>query len=432
MYQAKNPPANSLLASPTPWGVFFGRRGSQYVVKPEDMDGHVLVAGIPGSGKSSCVAIPTLQSWQGSAFGIDLKGELYEHTHQHRRNVKVFAPQDKTSPYRYDPYVFLNQSVNPAQDALAIAQAILPLPPNAREPFWIKTAQLLLTGAILHFHHQKYNFIDALRKIQSYSPDALIKIIAESPNDTAKPFATTLVGADNKLVSGISAEISRAILVLITNNDITNVLTPEQSKHIISPADLESGHDIYIKIPIHLLHQWKPLLTLMVNQFITFFKQRSKSRDNRPILFMLAEFPSLGKVPAITDTLPIIRSKKITICLIIQSLAQLKLIYGRDAQEVIADTCAFKAVLGATGPSTQEYFSKLVGTYDKIRPSQTYNKNAYGTPSGSSTSFADDNEKRIIKPEEFAYLQDIILLYPLPLNFCRVQKQFHYTKNKTA
>jgi hypothetical protein len=80
----------------------------------------------------------------------------------------------------------------------------------------------------------------------------------------------------------------------------------------------------------------------------------------------------------------------------------------------------------------QEYFSKLVGTYDKIRPSQTYNKNAYGTPSGSSTSFADDNEKRIIKPEEFATLQDIILLYPLPLNFCRVQKQFHYTKNKTA
>lgn len=46
-------------------GFFFGIRktndGSMhYIGKPQNKDGHILVIGGPGSGKSSCIAIPTL------------------------------------------------------------------------------------------------------------------------------------------------------------------------------------------------------------------------------------------------------------------------------------------------------------------------------------------------------------------------------------
>ena len=66
------------IQSPTPCGVVFGRHGEKYIVKPYDADGHVLVVGGVGSGKSSCVAIPTLRSWKHTTFAIDIKGELYE------------------------------------------------------------------------------------------------------------------------------------------------------------------------------------------------------------------------------------------------------------------------------------------------------------------------------------------------------------------
>jgi len=79
--RAKNPPVNRQLASSEPHGVFFGKYENQYVVKPEDMDGHVLVCGGTGTGKSSCVAIPTLRNWRGTIFAIDIKGELYTNTH---------------------------------------------------------------------------------------------------------------------------------------------------------------------------------------------------------------------------------------------------------------------------------------------------------------------------------------------------------------
>jgi len=149
---------------------------------------------------------------------------------------------------------------------------------------------------------------------------------------------------------------------------------------------------------------------------------------NRPILMLLDEFPMLGKIPEIvTDALPILRSKKVTVCLIVQSLAQLELIYGRAARKVIADTCAFKAVLGATDPETQKYFSQLVGTYEKLKKQYTQSYNTFDTHSGSSIQSSAEDGRPVIKPEEFGTLQkDLILLYPLPFNFCRVEKRPHY------
>jgi len=429
-FEAKNPPANRQLASAKPRGVFFGKRRNQYVVKPEQTDGHVLVVGIPGSGKSSCIAIPTLRHWQGSVFAVDVKGELYAKTRQHRKNIKIFEPQNEKTNYYYDPYVFLAKSNNTAQEARAIAQAIIPLPHDVKEPFWIESAQIILTGAILHYYDAKCTFIQTLVEIQSKSPKALISVVSESVCVKAALCVKPFVDMDGKVLAGISAEISRGITTLITDDEIVKALSCEEGREIISPADLEKGLDIYVKIPENLLRQWKNLLTLMVNQFITFFERRGESRDNRPILFLLDEFPRLGKIPAITDALATLRSKNITICLIVQSLAQLEMIYGNEARKVIADTCAYKAVLGATDADTQEYFSKLVGTFEKVRATQTQSRDFVGAATGSSSSFSEDIEKRIIKPEEFAYLREIILLYPLPLNFCRVQKQPYYEADK--
>jgi type IV secretion system protein VirD4 len=436
--EAKNPPVNEQLLSAQPHGVHFGTQNKQYVIKPEDMDGHILVCGIPGSGKSTCIAIPTLRNWKGSIFAIDIKGELYENTKKYRRqNIKLFDPKNfdpknKENTYSYDPFVFLNESTNIAQEARAIAEAIIPLPHDAKEPFWIKSAQMLLTGAILHFHDEKKTFIETLKNIQMFKPKELITFIAESRCEKAVLCVKSLTDIDGKVLAGIATEMSCGIINIVTDDDIVAALTPQEGHEPITPADLQSGSDIYIKVPLNLIDQWKPFLTLIVNQFISFFKRRSESPDNRPILCMLDEFPLIGKIPAVTDTLPVIRSKKVTICLIIQSIAQLKLIYGHDAQEVIADTCAFKAVLGATDPSTQEYFSKLVGTYEKTLGGGSQGSDPYlGAPTGSSKSYSEGNERRSIKPEEFATLRnELILLYPLPYNFCRVRKLPYYPPAK--
>jgi type IV secretion system protein VirD4 len=105
------------------------------------------------------------------------------------------------------------------------------------------------------------------------------------------------------------------------------------------------------------------------------------------------------------------------------------MIYGRTVRKVIADTCAFKAVLGATDAETQRYFSQVVGTYEKLREQINTNYSNLGVQSGNSTQSSFDDGRPIIRPEEFATLKDIILMYPLPFNFCQVQKQPYYQEN---
>jgi type IV secretion system protein VirD4 len=105
-------------------------------------------------------------------------------------------------------------------------------------------------------------------------------------------------------------------------------------------------------------------------------------------------------------------------------------IYGKVSASVIADLCDFKIVLKATDTETQEYFSKLVGTYDEIKTSTTVNRHAfwgYTTGSSTSTSTAD---RRAIKPEEFAVIEEPVLLHAIPnallKTFFFVQKQPYY------
>ena len=406
----------SPLQSQNPQGVVFGRQSKRYITKPETTDGHVLVVGGVGSGKSSCVAIPTLRAWRECAFVIDIKGELYEKTRQYRPNIIVLNPLNSSS-FGYDPYFCLYHSNNPAQEARAIAQAIIPLPPDTKDPFWIESAQNIFTASILHFSGMGLSFLETIRQIQSLAPKELIAEICEGE---AQYFVSSMRNMDERALSSIVAEISKNVVHFVTDRNLISVLSRKSN---ITPADLEYGNDIYIQIPEHLLRQWKNLLTLIVNQFLTHFEQRSELHA-RPILFLLDEFPRLGKVNAMLDGLATLRSKKISICLIIQSLAQLDTIYGHNERKVISDTCAYKAILSATDADTQEYFSRLVGTYDKeVTQHGTQSSPFIGFPKGQSTN-TYEQEKRIIKPEEFAMLKDIVLL--TPFGNLRVDKMPYY------
>jgi len=114
----------------------------------------------------------------------------------------------------------------------------------------------------------------------------------------------------------------------------------------------------------------------------------------------------------VATALTTLRSKKITICLIIQSLAQLDLLYGPAQRRVILDNCAYKAILGASDAETQEYFSRLVGTVEATRQGQSTSYAADGDEQRGHTISQHTVDRRIVQPHEFATLRDVVLLTP--------------------
>lgn len=402
-------------------GVVFGKQGGKYAVMPETTDGHILIVGGAGSGKTAAVAIPTLMSWKERVFAIDIKGELYEKTKKARgeSTIKVFNPTDRNA-YGYDPYFMLKNSSDIASEARQLAMSICPLSAEVKDPFWIKSAQNMLTGFIVYLFGQGLSFAESMTIIKSQPVKALVGQIMSDTDQRAIIEISQFDGMDDKTLSGVFTELSNHITVFATSDDLQRALSGEGA--CITPADLEGGYDIFCCIPEHKLEEWKDLLGMMCNQFLKSFERRGEGKK-KPILFLIDEFPRLGKIETICNGLATLRSKKIHIALIVQSKSQLNAIYGKDVAEVIADNCSYKAILKASEPNTQEWCSKLVGTFDKKKVSSNYNADVLGVGKGQGTS-ASTEEKRIIKPEEFAYLQDVVCVFPN--GYKRLQKANYY------
>ena len=456
---------------------FFGIRdhhGTQktyYIGKPQDKDGHILVVGGAGSGKSSCIAIPTLGTWGGTFFAIDIKGELSKNWPLVRKTkypVKIFdfSQEKKKLTFRYDPFYLLREANQDdlVQNAREIAQAIIPVQPNVQEPFWSQAAQNILTAVILYVcglaERDPYTgellqgtFNQAMTLIQSKPIGELIEEIGNSGNEAAIMHINQFRGIeypeDNKMLMGISAELSNRIMVFATDNRIKAAFT--KCDDMMRWEDLED-HNIFMRIPEDKLGQWDGAITMMLTQLIRTLERRpdkySNGEELPPVLLLLDEFPRLGKIDVIQNAVSTLRSKGVTICLVVQSLAQLDKIYGKESRQVIVDNCQYKAILSVTDPENQKTISDMIGTIN-VRQNSINDSSGRSLGENKGSNFAEDlsfsvGQSRgmsrsistgmsvvrepIIFPHELATLQNILLL--TPEGFCRVEKLPYYVYRK--
>lgn len=408
-------------------GFVLGKHKDKYVTIPENFDFHALVIGGPGSGKSAACAIPTLTSWgknDGSrVFAIDIKGELYQRTKKARSEaqIKVFNPTDPDA-YGYDPFWALKHTKDAPEEARALALSICPLPPDTKDPFWIRSAQSLLTGCLLYFFHKDLSFSETMRMIKSKPIQNTVAEIMLSGDEQAIYEVSQFDGLDTRTLGGIFGELANHINIFATSADLQRALSGEGRQ--ITPEDLENGYDIYCCIAEHKLDIWKELMSLMIDQFLRSFERRPEG-STTPILFLVDEFPRMGKVEHITSALATLRSKKIRICLIIQSKSQLSAIYGNPITETIADNCNVKLILRCSEPNTADWVSKMVGTYDRKKTSQNFNADVLGIGKGQGTSTSTESNQRIIKPEAFAFLdEDLVCI--LPNGYKKLRKAYWF------
>lgn len=457
------------------------RDGACYIGKSQDVDGHILVLGGAGTGKSSCIAIPTLLTWRGPIFAIDIKGELTRgwkcYQQNAERSYKVFEFSCAADSCRYDPFYFLRES-DPndlVQNAREIAQAIIPIQADMREPFWSQAAQNVLTAVILYVCGKEAQvvdpdtgektgevlrgtFNDAMELIQSKPIWELIDEIGKSKNEAAimhiNQFREIMEPEDNKMLTGIAAELSNRIMIFATDNRIKTAFTPDTEVDLLRWEDLENT-SVFMRIPEDKLGQWDGAIALMLIQLIRTLERRPDryspeaiDRSLQPVLLLLDEFPRLGKMDVIQNAVSTLRSKGVTICLIMQSLAQLDKTYGREIRRIILDNCQYKAILGVTDPDSQKTISDMIGSIfvkngsvshtDSISDGSS-SGSSYGDSWGNTNSNSRGNNKSanftlsivrelIIFPHELATLKDILLI--TPEGFCRVEKVAYYSNTR--
>lgn len=363
-----------------------------YVGKKSEDDGNALVVGINDSGKSYILAKSMVETWQ-DPFGGD-------------------APYEPFTLLKRDEAYFM-------QNVCEIVNIIIPMPLNDPNSYWIDLARNLLSAVIVYYFSIGLDFIETIIMAVDTSVSELCHKIIRSNCSLAKKFIGEIAGLKSEHQAIIGTEMKRHLMPFATDQVIQDALSNNQSKKAFSWEDIVIADDapnVFLRLSQDRMEQWGGMIRLMLTQLIRTLerrpdKQSPQGRKISPILLLLDEFPLLGEMDAITNALTTLRSKKVTFCLMLQSIAQLDAVYGHNTRKIIVDNYQYKALLNITEPDSQEYFSKLIGTVPVGRRSISYN---YDLTTEYSTYGRQIQEFRepLILPHEFATNRDI-LLHPM-------------------
>ena len=389
-------------------GILFGKKFGLLGYSPEQDEGHILVLGPSGTGKTSALLIPTLRSWQGTALVVDISGDISANVNT--PNKIVFDPTSK-SCIPYDVFASINVVTDDTERQERLEQlAYLLLPDKANDSeagiFFCKNGRKMITAALICYYGMGWGFVEICEFFLGHDWRSLLNDIAKQQNLIANMFISSFAGASEQNTAGCKQAADDALKLFATNDKIKNALRKVPSyEKAISPAMLETS-SVYIYIPDEKLKIYGDLLRIITAQSMEYFSSRPPE-NKQAILFCLDEFASFGKLQ-IVESLRKLRKRRIRILVLTQSLADLDMIYGKDERIAMLGNFKFTVILGCKDTETQEYFSKMIGEKRSLLAT-------------------DPNQKRqpIIKPADLAHLeQDLFVI--CDDGAIRLRKNFYF------
>ena len=337
------------------------------------LNNNVLVVGGSGCGKTRDIVIPNILKAVGSYIVSDPKGDLYRRFGGYLRSkgydVKLinFAHPEKSCSYNPLHYIKTTQDIVKFSSLLINDRRSA----NSRaDPFWDLSSATLLSAVIGYLKeegYEHYTFSEILamirngtrtgdsakssalavmfERLEEKNPDswacAQFKGINAAPNDTYGCILSSLSAKFayydseelNKMMSGKCYDFSTiacrktAVFVVVSDTDRT----------------MDSLANIFF--------------TQAVNALCDFADTRCK--NNRlpiPVRFILDDFATNCRIEEFPRIISSIRSRAISVMLLIQSEAQLRQGYAMDALTIISN-CDTYAYIGGNDLETAESIS---------------------------------------------------------------------------
>lgn len=425
------PPGKMRLHLVRNTGFFFGGmnqfEADSYIGMPQGSEGHILLVGTSGSGKSNTSKI-TLLTWNGAICATDIKGELSEFYETWSKELLrfgtilrpsiVFDPTQENGP-AYDPFWWLlhDHEANLASNIDEIALAIIPSRPDEKEPFWSDTERALLSAALLYYFKLGLSFSEAISKILEMDIASLCQKLTRSNDSDIKLRLGQIANedsADSRILVGVDRGLRNKIMLFATDPYISHAFRGERESAVCFNWDDLNRCNIFLRIPAHRVETWGRAVNLMYTQLVRYLERRPEKYSpegsgNVQTLLLMDEFARFGKLEMITSAMSTLRSKNVNICLVVQSLAQLDKVYGKDKRRILVDNTQYLAILQANDVETQKWFAERIGTRVCYRPSVSRQLDMSMKDTGYTAQLSEAREWNIF-PHELSILEDVLLL----------------------
>ena len=318
---------------------------------------HIGVIAKTGGGKTTGIFIPNLlqNHIRGSIIVSDPKGEIYNLTSNYQksigRNIILYKPME--GDISYNP---LGQCKND-REIIRLAQTLLMNGALSYElktgkqiggAEWLQMAQSLLAAALL----DQNTIPKAIRLILSKDNEELDEYFLSKKESIKTQYMVFKTSLDSpKTASSIKNTLATNLSLFLDKLNVNN--------SDFSAGQLRKEETIlYISYPENYSNYLSPLMASVYSQLI----DKLLEKEGLDIYFMLDEFCNVGKLSDFQTTISTARSRNISFTLCLQSITQLKQIYGISNALSILNNLTTKIILpGLSDIDTLKYASELCG-----------------------------------------------------------------------
>ena len=408
-------------------GVYVGSwiddRGRQVYLRHNGQE-HVLAFAPTRSGKGVGLVIPTLLAWTHSAVITDLKGELWALTAGWRKlhagqKVLRFEPASLSGGVAWNPMDEIRLGTeHEVGDVQNLATLIVDPHGKGMEDHWSKTAQALLVGVILHVLLRARNgdataatlpevdriLADPTRPITELWNEMIeyghvrgevhpvVGAVGRDMIDRPEKEAGSVLSTAKSYLSlyrdpVVGRNVSRSDFCV---KDLMNHSTPVSLYIITQPTDKD---------------RLRPLVRVLINMIIRlsadkmeFEKGRPKARYKHRMLLMMDEFPSLGKLDIMQESLAFVAGYGIKCYLVIQDLSQLHAAYGKE--ESLTSNCHIQNAFPPNRLETADHLSKLTGTTTIVKEQATTSGKRLGMWLGQVSTTFQEVQRPLLTTDE--------------------------------
>lgn len=328
---------------------------------------HALLFAPTGSGKGVGFVIPNLLFWKESVFIHDIKLENYELTSGYRKNkmqqkVYLWNPADPDGvSHCYNPLDWISEK--PGQmvdDVQKIANLILP-----EQEFWENEARSLFVGVVLYLcavPEKITSFGEVVRTMRSddvvYNFAVVLDTIGKQIHPVSYMNLASFLQKADKERSGVTSTLNSKLELWA--NPLIDAATAT-SDFNISTFKREAT-TVYVGLTPDNLKRLQPLMQVFYQQASEFLSRRMPTKEDIfGVMFMMDEFPTLGKMEQFLTGIAYFRGYRVRLFLIIQDTEQLKAIYEESGMNSFLSNATYRITFAANNIETANLISQLVG-----------------------------------------------------------------------
>ena len=381
---------------------------------------NTLVCGGSGAGKTRFFAKPNLCQANSSYVVLDPKGELLVSTGKLLEakgySIRVLDLINMDRSHCYNPFVYLRDDNDIQRLVTNLFKNTTPKGSQSQDPFWDQAATMLLLALVFYLHYEappeEQNFPMIMEMIRAgdvredddtykSALDILFeRLEMRNPEHIALKYYRNYHSGSGKTLKSIQITLISRLekfnldsLASITQNDELELWSLGEQKTAIFAVipDNDSSFNFLVGM-------------LYTQLFQQLYHQADFVHGGRlpvPVHFLMDEFANVALPDEFDKLLSTMRSREISVSIIIQNLAQLKALFEKQWESIVGNCDEF-LYLGGNEQSTHEYVSKLLGK-------ETIDTNTYGQSKGRNGSYSTNYQlagRELMTPDEVRMLDN--------------------------